>query len=183
MNFLHNGTPKMNLQAEWNIHPNKNGAIISKKLLSHKRTVNDYGKLLEKILSRPNIASKEKWIRQYDHEVGARTIVKPFEGKELSGPMNAAVLKPLYHSDKALLIANGIAPRYSKWDTYLMTQCAMDEAVRNLVASGANINTIVGLDNFCWPNPIISSDNPDGKYKLAQLVRSWQSAARSSDCL
>ena len=33
---------------------------------------------------------------------------------------------------------------------------------------------IAGLDNFCWPDPIESEKTPDGKQKLAQLVRSNQ---------
>ena len=27
------------------------------------------------------------------------------------------------------------------------------------------------LDNFCWCDPVASEKNPDGEYKLAQLVR------------
>jgi phosphoribosylformylglycinamidine synthase len=30
---------------------------------------------------------------------------------------------------------------------------------------------IAGLDNFCWPDSVESSKTPDGRYKLAQLVR------------
>ena len=30
---------------------------------------------------------------------------------------------------------------------------------------------IAGLDNFCWPDPVESAKTPDGRYKLAQLVR------------
>jgi len=30
------------------------------------------------------------------------------------------------------------------------------------------------LDNFCWGNPILSPENPDGDYKLGQLVRAVQ---------
>jgi phosphoribosylformylglycinamidine synthase len=55
-----------------------------------------------------------------------------------------------------------------------MTACAIDEAVRNMVAVGARPGTIAGLDNFCWPDPVESEATPDGQYKLAQLVRSNQ---------
>jgi phosphoribosylformylglycinamidine (FGAM) synthase-like enzyme len=30
---------------------------------------------------------------------------------------------------------------------------------------------MAGLDNFCWPDPIESEKTPDGRFKLAQLVR------------
>jgi phosphoribosylformylglycinamidine synthase len=54
-----------------------------------------------------------------------------------------------------------------------MTACSIDEAVRRLIAVGADLDHIGGVDNFCWPN--IQYDpirNPDGKFKAAQLVRS-----------
>jgi phosphoribosylformylglycinamidine synthase len=34
------------------------------------------------------------------------------------------------------------------------------------------LDKIAGLDNFCWPDPIESEKTPDGRFKLAQLVRS-----------
>jgi phosphoribosylformylglycinamidine synthase len=52
-----------------------------------------------------------------------------------------------------------------------MMACAIDEAVRNCVAVGGDPDRMVGLDNFCWPDPVQSEKTPDGEYKLAQLVR------------
>jgi phosphoribosylformylglycinamidine synthase len=53
-----------------------------------------------------------------------------------------------------------------------MAACAVDEAVRRVVAVGGNPACIGGVDNFCWPNIKYDPDeNPDGKYKAAQLVR------------
>ena len=86
-----------------------------------------------------NIASKEKWVRQYDHEVQAATVVKPFMGTSQSGPGNAGVLSLAPHGggeDEAVAIACGFNPRLSYFDTYLMAQYAVDEAVRNLIACG-----------------------------------------------
>ena len=123
------------------------------------------------MLQRYNIASKEYWVRQYDHEVQGRTILKPFDGLQNDAPMNAAVIKPKYSSKRGLVISNGICPRYSDVDTYWMAASAVDEAVRNIVATGGDPLTMVGLDNFCWPDPVYSKSTPDGQYKLAQLVR------------
>jgi phosphoribosylformylglycinamidine synthase len=53
-----------------------------------------------------------------------------------------------------------------------MTACAIDEAIRNAVAVGADLDHLAGLDNFCWCDPVKSDKTPDGEYKLAQLVRS-----------
>jgi len=45
--------------------------------------------------------------------------------------------------------------------------------VRRLLAVGANFDRIGGVDNFCWPSiQFHPQDNPDGKFKAAQLVRS-----------
>ena len=55
-----------------------------------------------------------------------------------------------------------------------MAQYAVDEAIRNLLAQGAELDKISLVDNFCWPDPISSQANPDGDHKLAQLVRSCE---------
>src|SRR5262245_5127893 len=41
-------------------------------------------------------------------------------------------------------------PRYGDFDTYHMAASAIDEAVRNCVAVGADPRRIAILDNFCW---------------------------------
>jgi phosphoribosylformylglycinamidine synthase len=55
-----------------------------------------------------------------------------------------------------------------------MSAAAVDEAVRNLLCVGTRLGTIAGLDNFCWPDPVQSEKTPDGRHKLAQLVRSCE---------
>jgi phosphoribosylformylglycinamidine synthase len=54
---------------------------------------------------------------------------------------------------------------------------AIDEAVRNAVAVGGDPEHMAGLDNFCWCDPVASPKNPDGEYKLAQLVRACRALA------
>ncbi|HOV14241.1 MAG TPA: phosphoribosylformylglycinamidine synthase subunit PurL, partial [Spirochaetota bacterium] len=164
MNMLHNGCPKLNLVAEWN-------PPVENKL---KYIDNDYKTSVRMLLASPNIASKEHWVRMYDHEVQARTINKPFTGKENDGPSDGGVLRIFKDKNIGLVITNGITPRYSKIDTYHMTANVIDEAYRQAIILGANPDKIVGLDNFCWPDPVYSEHTPDGKYKLAQLVRSCE---------
>ena len=48
------------------------------------------------------------------------------------------------------LIACGMNPRYGDFDTYHMAASAIDEAMRNCVAVGADPARIAILDNFCW---------------------------------
>ena len=160
--FLHDGVPQLELESEWipPVQPDFNPP-----------TSLDNTNLLEEMLARPNIASKETWVRQYDHEVMAQTAVKPFVGKERDGPGDAGPIAPIHGNPQGIVVSCGIAPRYSDIDAGAMVAAAIDEAVRNAVCVGVDIDKMAGLDNFCWPDPIESEKTPDGKFKLAQLVR------------
>ena len=160
--FLHDGVPQLRLESEW-IKP-------SHTTFSPPENA-QHSHLLLRMLARPNIASKETWVRQYDHEVIAQTAVKPFVGVERDGPGDAGLLAPIHGSTKGLVVSNGISPRYSDIDAGAMAAAAVDEAVRNAVCTGVDLSKVAGLDNFCWPDPIESVKTPDGKFKLAQLVR------------
>jgi len=126
---------------------------------------------LRSMMRRLNVASKESVVRQYDHEVQAGSVIKPLVGKRNDGPSDAAVIRPILDRNEAVVISNGICPKYSDIDTYHMAQNAVDEAVRNAVAVGGDIDYMAGLDNFCWCDPVESEKTPDGRHKLAQLVR------------
>ncbi len=165
MEFLHDGLPPMQLKAVWSPPVLEEPAIAAP---------NDLTETLHALLGRLNICSKERVIRQYDHEVQGGSVIKPLVGVHNDGPSDAAVIRPILESMEGLAIANGICPRYSDLDTYHMMTCAIDEAVRNIIAVGGSLEQIAGLDNFCWCDPIESPHNPDGAYKMAQLVRANQ---------
>ena len=98
----------------------------------------DYGATILKLLASPNIASKEYVIRQYDHEVRAATVLKPMQGvvgKASHG--DAAVIRPLPDSWRALAIAISSTPNYTILDPYRGGATAVDEVCRNLAAVGA----------------------------------------------
>ncbi|MGB5217635.1 MAG: AIR synthase-related protein [Smithella sp.] len=162
MEFLHDGVPQMQLKARWKKPKNREPRFMPLK---------NYGTELKKMLARLNICSKESVVRQYDHEVQGGSVIKPLVGAQNDGPSDAAVIRPLLDSMEGVVVAHGICPRYSDIDTYHMTACAIDEAIRNAVAVGADIDHLAGLDNFCWCDPVQSEKTPDGAYKLAQLVR------------
>jgi phosphoribosylformylglycinamidine synthase len=124
----------------------------------------DLTETLLQLLALPNIASKERVVRTYDHEVKGNTALKPLQGK-LSGPNDAAVIKPLKGSWKGITISCGMNPNYGKIDTYWMAASAIDEAVRNNVAVGGR--RIALLDNFTWGNP----EKPE---RLGSLVRACE---------
>lgn len=158
MEFLHGGLPVMKLNARW----------VARKFEEPVLGAVDLTDVLKNLLSRLNICSKEYVIRQYDHEVQAGSVIKPLTG---DGPSDAAVIRPLLDSMEGVVVANGICPRYGDIDTYHMTACAIDEAVRNHICVGGSFDHLAGLDNFCWCDPVKSDKNPDGEFKLAQLVR------------
>ena len=171
MDFLHNGVPQLQLQAIWEQPRN---LCDSCDIDTH---IHDHGQFLLSMLGRLNICSRENIIRQFDHEVQGGSVIKPLVGAKDDGPADAAVIRPQLGSDRALVIAAGICPKLSDVDTYWMMANAIDEGVRNAVATGADIGYMAGVDNFCWCDPVQSEKTPDGHYKLAQLVRANQALA------
>ncbi|MDI6892663.1 MAG: phosphoribosylformylglycinamidine synthase subunit PurL [Actinomycetota bacterium] len=162
MDFVHEGVPQLMLKARWE-RPSREEPDFEQPT--------DLSPALKAILSSLNVCSKEWVIRQYDHEVQGGSVVKPLVGKNDDGPSDAAVIRPLLARKEGVVVSNGINPRYGLIDAYWMAASAIDEAVRNAVAVGANPERIAMLDNFCWGNPILSDENPEGDFKLAQLVR------------
>ncbi|MFP4049670.1 MAG: AIR synthase-related protein, partial [Desulfovermiculus sp.] len=169
MDFLHHGLPQMELSAIWDPRPQQPVQVAGQD--------RDQARLLQRMLGRLNICSREYIIRQYDHEVQGGSVIKPLTGVMQDGPADAAVIRPVLDSDKGLVVSNGLCPRYSDLDTYWMMANAVDEAVRNAVAVGGDLRHMAGVDNFCWCDPVQSEKTPDGEHKLAQLVRANQALA------
>jgi phosphoribosylformylglycinamidine synthase subunit PurSL len=144
MHFLHEGRPNQVREALTASPPVAAGGLLA-------ATVKPQDALL-KILSSHTVCSKEWVIRQYDHEVQSGSAVKPLVGAANDGPSDAAVVTPVLGSFAGLAIGNGINPRYGDLDPYWMAAAAIDEAVRNVVAVGADPRRIAILDNFCWGN-------------------------------
>ncbi len=172
MHFLHEGRPKVERQARFGSPKSK---VQSPKSEGSPSSLGDLGpgtldigpahhETLLALLGSLNIASKEWVIRQYDHEVQGGSVIKPLVGAANDGPSDAAVLRPVLSSRRGLVIACGLCPRYGDLDPYHMAACAIDEAVRNCVAVGADPARIAILDNFCWGY----TDRPE---TLGALVR------------
>jgi len=170
LEFLHDGLPKMKLKARWEKDYLKQ---TWKKNPISKAALPSFGKILETLAANPSLASKENWIRQYDHEVQAATVVKPFDG--------AGVIWMEPHGNPGFdgaVISSGIAPDFSHLDTQIMAIMATDEAVRNALITGADPNKIALIDNFCWPDPLPSKNNPDAEHKLGELVRASRALSK-----
>jgi len=155
MDFLHHGVPRQRRKAVWAPPNHPEPPPVEKP---------DFTADLKAILAAWNVCSKHWIIRQYDHEVQGANVLKPLVGALESGPGDAVVIAPVYGSTRGLAVANGINPKYSDIDPYAMAACAIDEALRNVVAVGGDPAQTAILDNFCWGN----CDKPD---RLGGLVR------------
>lgn len=156
--FLHKGVPRLARTATWAPKENPEPDFPCPA---------DLGASLTEILSAWNVCSKEWIIRQYDHEVQGGSIVKPLTGAANDGPSDASVIRPKLRSMRGVVIANGINPKYGVIDPYAMALSNIDEALRNITATGGDITKTALLDNFSWGNTTL----PD---RLGDLVRAAQ---------
>ncbi len=173
LEFLHEGCPDLTLSAKW--EPTPLLPLTPKKATS-------VGDALTALLSSENIASKASLISQYDHEVQGCSLLKPETqiGEHRSPNQSGAVLlRP--DSKVSVVVGVGILPEYSRYDAYTMAEASLDEAVRNVLSSGAEYGTpesvLALLDNFCWPDPVHNE-----KY-AADLVRAGYGLKTAANAL
>jgi len=102
----------------------------------------DLAQTLIELLSSPNIASKEWIYRQYDHEVGIRTIVKP-------GQADSAVQR--LPNKRSLALTTGGNSKQCYVDPYWGTVGVVSEAFCNLVVAGAEPVAVVDHLQFGDP--------------------------------
>ena len=97
--------------------------------------------ILLKLLSSPNIASKHWVFRQYDHEVGIRTVIKP--------GFDSSVLR--LDNGKSLSVKIDGNPKHCYIDPRQGAIGCFEEACRNVVCTGA---TPIGMvDHLQFGNP------------------------------
>ncbi len=165
MHFLHDGIPQRNMEAIWSPRVALPGLTVDPSAVADD---------LLRLLAMPSIRSKEDVVRRYDHEVKGGTAVKPLVGVHNAGPSDATVLVPVdampndtRDAPQGVALSVGLAPQYTAYDPYAMAWAATDEAMRNLVAVGADPAQVSILDNFSWGN----TNLPD---RLGELVRASQ---------
>jgi phosphoribosylformylglycinamidine synthase len=106
---------------------NKPKPALTEQLVK-SREGHGLSRILLSLLSSPNLASRRWVYQQYDHEVGARTVVKPGAG-------DASVLK--LPNGKFLAVKGDGNSKVSFLDPYHGAAGCVAEACRNLVAVGA----------------------------------------------
>ncbi|MEK7270347.1 MAG: phosphoribosylformylglycinamidine synthase subunit PurL [Planctomycetota bacterium] len=164
VDFLHEGVPLPKKKARWSVptNPEPDPATLPKP-----------GRALRRILGTWTACSKEWVVRQYDHEVQGRTVVKPFAGPAAVGPSDAVVFLPRLDSERAAAVGCGLNPRFGLLDPYAGAASAVDEAIRNVVAVGADPEQTSLLDNFCYGNP----DDPEVMGSIVLAAEACRDAA------
>jgi len=102
----------------------------------------DYNEVLKKLLSSPNIASKNYVYTQYDHMVRINSVVEPGS--------DAAVVR-IKGTNKALAMTTDCNGKYCYLNSYEGAKGAVAEAARNIVCSGAKPLAITNCLNFGNP--------------------------------
>ena len=147
--FLHNGRPQRHMQAKM---PAPVRDHMSEESFHSAFGEIDIVAALKKLLQHPNIASKEAVIHRYDHEIRGATVVRPLVGARSDGHADGVVLaEPV--DTHGLAIGIGVNPWFGEVDPERMALSVVDEAIRNVVAVGADPTKIALLDNFSWGDP------------------------------
>jgi len=156
-------------EAPVNIRPWSEPAYFQERKKADLSAVRDYGDwagLLKKLLAWPDITSK-RWIyEQYDHMVGAATVMRP------GG--DAALLR-LPGGKKGLALACDCNSRYVFLDPWRGGAIAVAEAARNVACTGARPLALTNCLNFGNP------ENPEIYWQFVKATDGLAEAARELD--
>ncbi len=124
----------------------------------------DGNQALLQLLASPNLASKEWVYRQYDHQVGANTVILPGS--------DAAVIR-VRGTAKGIAVTTDCNSRYVYLDPYKGGALAVAEAARNLVCAGAKPLGVTDCLNFGNP------EKPDIFWQFKQACMGVADACRA----
>jgi len=99
--------------------------------------------IIEKLIASENICSKEWVYRQYDHEVGVRSVVKCGDG-------DSGVLR-IIGTDKFIAASVGVNSKHCYLDPYEGAKGGLVEICGNVIANGAKPMAMVNCCNFGNP--------------------------------
>jgi len=141
--FLHDGRPQRTLTAE--LPTPYRGAATAPECA-------DPTAVLLQLLAHPNIASKEHVVRRYDHEIRGASVVRPLVGVAHDAHADGTVLAAPADAH-GIALGIGVNPWFGLHDPERMAHAVVDEAMRNVVAVGADPSMVCLLDNFSWGDP------------------------------
>lgn len=114
------------------------------------------GDILLQLLKRPNLASKHKIYRQYDHQVLTNTVV---------GPGGDAAVLRIPETQQGIAVTTDCNGHYCELDPYTGGAIAVAEAARNIVCTGAKPVAVTDCLNFGSP------DNEEVAFALEESIR------------
>src|SRR6266513_1706512 len=126
----------------------------------------NYNQALLKLLSLPNLASKEWVYRQYDHMVRTNTVVLP--------GADAAVVR-IKETRRALAVALDGNGRYCAIDPREGAKLIVAEAARNVVCVGAQPIAITNCLNFASP------ERPEVMWSFSEVIDGIAEACKAFD--
>ena len=152
-----------NYDRPWNEPPKRAPLDVSKY-----PEPEDYGAVLLKLMSCPDMASK-RWVwEQYDRHVMGDTIDSSQSGGD------AAIVR-VHGTNKALAICSDCNPHYVAADPYEGGKAVVAEAYRNLIAVGAT--PIAITDNLNFGNP----EKPNTMGYIVKAIEGMAEACRELD--
>ena len=122
--------------------------------------------IIYKLIASENICSKEWVYRQYDHEVGVRSVVKCGDG-------DSGVLR-IIGTNKFIAASVGVNSKHCHLDPYEGAKGGLVEVCGNVIASGAKPMAMVNCCNF--GNPQV----PESFYYFALSVRGMADFCKNS---
>ncbi|MFH1257544.1 MAG: AIR synthase-related protein, partial [Candidatus Micrarchaeota archaeon] len=145
--------------------PVKKAAYVEKALKERKPAIpSNLNDVMMKLLKSENIASKHWIYRQYDTEVGDRTVLK-------CGEADAGLLR--INDKKAVAIKSDCNYKHCYLDPYAGSAGSVFECARNLAAVGAI--PIGMVDNLNFGNP----KNPEVFWQFSESVKGMADALNS----
>lgn len=121
--------------------------------------------IIYKLVASENICSKEWVYRQYDHEVGVRSVVKCGEG-------DSGVLR-IIGTDKFIAASVGVNSKHCYLDPYEGAKGGLVEVCSNVIANGAKPMAMVNCCNF--GNPEI----PESYWYFSRAVEGMNNFCRN----
>jgi phosphoribosylformylglycinamidine synthase len=174
---IYHGESIVDMEIEFLVEPPVyNRPYTVKDLVETERETEEplYEEMILDLLRSPNIRRKSFAIQQYDHEVGARTVTKPLQGRiESPTHSDAVIIKPLVDTKKGIAIATDSSPALMKRSPYWGAKYTMDEICRNLAAAGAVPHSFADCLNFGNP------EKPERMGEFYEACRGLGEFARS----
>jgi phosphoribosylformylglycinamidine synthase len=146
------------------VDDSSSGSDTTSKLETQNSKLPDYNEALTKLLSSPNLASKEWVYRQYDHMVRTNTVVLP--------GADAAVIR-IKETRRALAVALDGNGRYCSIDPREGAKLIVAEAARNVVCVGAQPIAITNCLNFASP------ERPEVMWSFSEVIDGMTEACKA----